>query len=248
MTDSSTDRQWEQWAVRNPYFGVLGVESSGMGDGPARDRFFQTGRDHLAAILARLRDRGWTPPAGAAALDFGCGVGRILLPLGEAFARVVGVDVSPTMLKLARENLQGRTNIDLLGSLPAAAAAQPGGFDFVHSYLVLQHVRPAQGYPLLRQLFAAVRPGGAFAVHFTVGDRRPLRRILNAFRYRLPPLQWMYNLARRRPWNEPVAEMNAYDFATVLDLLLQAGCRTSEIQALDHHRHLGVMVTGIRPG
>ena len=37
------------------------------------------------------------------ALDFGCGVGRLSQALADYFDRVVGADVSPTMIGLARD-------------------------------------------------------------------------------------------------------------------------------------------------
>ncbi len=40
--------------------------------------------------------------AGSPLLELGCGTGRLLIPLAEAGYRVTGVDLSPTMLRIAR--------------------------------------------------------------------------------------------------------------------------------------------------
>src|SRR5829696_3720504 len=43
--------------------------------------------------------------AGGRVLELACGSGRLLVPLARAGCSVVGVDVSPPMLALARERL-----------------------------------------------------------------------------------------------------------------------------------------------
>jgi SAM-dependent methyltransferase len=53
----------------------------------------------------RLRD--WLPPAPADVLDVGCGTGSLALLAAEAGHRVLGVDLSPSMVELARAKLAG---------------------------------------------------------------------------------------------------------------------------------------------
>src|SRR4051812_30480099 len=117
MSLSSTDKQWEQWGKRNPYFGVLGVESSSLTEREAFERFFESGRQHVIEVLSLLHASGATFGDEASALDFGCGVGRLLLPLSEKFSHVSGIDISPTMLDLARGNLSAKQNVSLFTSL-----------------------------------------------------------------------------------------------------------------------------------
>src|SRR3954470_15843781 len=117
MSLSSTDKQWEQWGKKNPYFGVLGVESSSLTEKEAFERFFESGRQHISEVLSLLQASGATFNNESCALDFGCGVGRLLLPLSEKFSHVSGIDISPAMLELARKNLSTKQNISLFTSL-----------------------------------------------------------------------------------------------------------------------------------
>ena len=52
------------------------------------------------------------------ALDFGCGVGRLVIPLAKISTSAVGIDVSESMLAEARKNceLNSVHNIDLVKS------------------------------------------------------------------------------------------------------------------------------------
>ncbi len=99
-------------------------------------------------------------------LDIGCGIGRMTVPLARRFREVVGVDVSREMVRRARGALAPFPNAGAevvsgtdLGAFPAQS------FDFVFSYLVLQHVpQPALVRGYLLEIARVLRPGGAFHV------------------------------------------------------------------------------------
>ena len=69
------------------------------------DRLFPpgAGAEATAAWLAALHPRD-----GAPALELGIGTGRIALPLAERVGEVVGVDASPDMLDVLRDELDRR--------------------------------------------------------------------------------------------------------------------------------------------
>ncbi len=100
--------------------------------------------DRTRSSLDEVRDF-WLPAvtlmgdvrAGASVLDVGCGTGRLAVPLSEVY-RVVGIDVSPEMLALARSK-GGRARF-----LRADAAREPfrqGSFDLALAVMVL-HLLP----------------------------------------------------------------------------------------------------------
>ena len=66
------------------------------------ESFYRSGTDEIAAVLQRADEYGIAVPRRRA-LDFGCGVGRLTLALAEQFDRCDGVDISPAMLKVARQ-------------------------------------------------------------------------------------------------------------------------------------------------
>ena len=101
-----TDRMWERWGKFDPYYGVLAnkrfktavIEEN-------RDEFFATGETYVAHLLARFAAHFGTLER-ARALDHGCGVGRLTLAFAKIFERVIGLDVSPTMLSEAEANAE----------------------------------------------------------------------------------------------------------------------------------------------
>ncbi|WMS42703.1 magnesium protoporphyrin IX methyltransferase [Acuticoccus sp. MNP-M23] len=79
----------------------------------------RAGRDDMrAAILATLGD----DLSGAQLLDAGCGTGALAVAAAERGAAVTAIDVSPTMIEIARE----RTAM----AVPAGATAGPGEIAF----------------------------------------------------------------------------------------------------------------------
>lgn len=223
MAESYTDRQWEKWGNRNPYQGVLGVEDSTINLADNLRAFQKSGEEHIAARMADVGRifPGWKPQG--VALDFGCGVGRLALPLAGYFDRVIGIDISEGMLERARAHAheKGITNAQFVRTVREAAAID-GGFDFVNSWIVLQHIRPHQGLEIIREMVRALRPGGVFTLHVVLADNKPGRRFLNFFRYRFPPLQWAYALSKGRPWNELVTEMNPYPIWGLLEVFSES--------------------------
>lgn len=243
---SATDRQWQRWGAQNPYFGIVGIETKEF-ETRWRDRFFETGRVHMDHVFAQLERYDAAPAGAAKALDFGCGAGRLLLQMAGRFDAVVGVDVSTDQLDLARKNLRP-DGLRLLTSLDDLGG-EASTFDFVNTFVVLQHIRPDQGYQIIDRLLKLLKPGGSFAIHFTVGDTRDRRRKINWFRYRIPPLHWAYNLSRRRPMNEPIMEMNKYDFSRVGMIFMRNDVGRFGTSLFNHTDHTGMLTFGRRePG
>jgi len=97
-----------------------------------------------------------------AALEIGCGPGRLMRPLSRHFREIHGVDVSDEMIRLARERLAHTPNAyPQVGNGSDLAVFPAGKFDFVYSYAVFQHI-PSRDvvFNYLREAFRVLKPGG----------------------------------------------------------------------------------------
>jgi SAM-dependent methyltransferase len=106
---------------------------------------------------------------GARVLEVACGSGRLLLPLVRAGLDVVGVDVSPHMLALARAKLAaspGFKQAELIQADMRSFRLPCRDFDFavmaVKSFAYL--TEPADQLECLRTIHAHLRKGGLFAI------------------------------------------------------------------------------------
>jgi SAM-dependent methyltransferase len=140
------------------------------------EEFFATARDVLHALRIEFR-RFDRPPSELAALEIGCGPGRLLVPLSRDFGSVTGVDVSAEMVELARRNLAGSPNARAEVASGSDLAQFPDdSFDFVYSYAVFQHI-PSREVVLhyLREARRVLRNGGILKCQLNGLPDRPGR-------------------------------------------------------------------------
>jgi len=128
------------------------------------EEFFASGAD-LARGLARELDRlPQGNPRARRALEIGCGLGRLMLPLAPLFGEIHGVDVSDEMVRLAREKLRhiAHAHVHVTSGADLAAFADDS-FDFVYSYAVFQHI-PSRDviFSYLREAHRVLKPNGIF--------------------------------------------------------------------------------------
>ena len=181
-----TDKHWRLWGELDPYRGVC------YPDGLSSE-FWESGERYVKSLLD-----GIGPVERSRALDFGCGVGRILRPLSTQFPHVTGVDVSPAMLTHARRNVP---DAELLDHIP------PGPFDLVHSCLVLQHIPVKRGLEIIQKLQACVASGGVLAVQVPLKVRHSG---IYGMKHALPAMRFLFNAVQGKPLREPLMQMNAY--------------------------------------
>lgn len=221
---------WEELARREPYFAVLTNEGflGASGNSIATAAFFETGEADIASLLSAIASLLGGAPSLSSVLDFGCGVGRLTLPLARRAAHVVGCDVAPTMLTHARKNAEreGLNNIRFILSdeLPELCDRQ---FDFVCSLLVFQHIPPAIGYGIIRMLLKLLAPGGVAALHVTF--ERPggrVRRLARIIRGRSRLVHRLVDVVRHDSRHLPYMQMNDYDERVVLRDIEAADART----------------------
>src|SRR4051794_27340086 len=92
---------WEAQARADPLWAVLS-EPDKAGRRWDMSAFMATGEEHVAKTLARFADLGGTFPDHHVVVDFGSGVGRLSQAWADRFEHVIGVDISPTMIAVAR--------------------------------------------------------------------------------------------------------------------------------------------------
>jgi SAM-dependent methyltransferase len=220
---TESDQAWEELARTEPYSAVLQHAS--------RAEFFASGEEHVSRVLQIVRKQLDPDYEPSSALDFGCGVGRVLIPLARICDEVVGVDVSEAMLSEARRNCdeRGLVNVDLASALDDLADDRQ--FDLVHTYIVLQHVPRKRGMAIISRLVDAVTAGGVGLVHVQYGRAAsPLRKSANWARKHLPGVNDAANLAQGAPRRTPLMQMNVYFVDEVLRLLYDRQCRDLVVQ------------------
>lgn len=128
------------------------------------DEFFASAAgtlDRLTCEWKRLRARD-------AALEIGCGPGRLMRPLSRCFGEVHGVDVSDEMIRLARQRLASTPNAHPHHNSGSNLALFPDGkFDFIYSFAVFQHIPNREVvFEYLRESRRTLKTGGVLTCQF----------------------------------------------------------------------------------
>jgi SAM-dependent methyltransferase len=224
-----TDKTWKYYGETDPYYGVLtqpDFKSERLTD-EGREQFFSSGRRYIDLVLQIVRDHLDPSFKPTRALDFGCGVGRLALPLSEVCESVVGVDVSQAMLSEARANAARLSSKATFVESDDGLTHVEGTFDFLNSLIVFQHIPPERGEVIVSQLIGRLRQGGVGALQFTYGFESGVARSreLLVQAYKSVPYLWnARNLAKGRPFQEPLMQMNQYNLNRLMRLLQEGGC------------------------
>jgi cyclopropane fatty-acyl-phospholipid synthase-like methyltransferase len=172
-------------------------------DESARARVYEGGRLQVANLAERIRIHTGESLDGRTALDFGCGVGRMSLALAEFCEHVVGLDVSPAVLREADREARRRGRENVEWGPASSVAGYAGRYDLVVSLFVFQHIPSREGERIFETILKGLRPGGVGAVDFTL---RPSGRRID--------LQYLYMLT------------NSYSLDRLASLLARNGVAT----------------------
>ncbi len=246
-----TDRDWSRIAEENPYWGVLSEDQfRGAELTPDNEaRFYASGQTFLDDLLGFVRrhiEPSFTIRRG---LDFGCGVGRLLLPIARDSQEAVGVDVAPKMLELSTRNLlaAGITNAAAVCGDDELSQVI-GTFNFVNSYIVLQHIPPERGMILIRRLLSLLEIGGVFSLQMTYAkERRFLQHERTRATYYRRAGQTIQDLvpADSEP---PEGTITMFDY-DLNELMLTAGRVAGQpllILPTNHDGHIGIHLIGMK--
>jgi len=235
---SDSDRRFESFAAREPYFSIVTDPRFLRARlTPEHEREFFASGESLVAWMLGVIDAGLAPQfAPMSTLEFGCGAGRLALPLAERPGSVVAVDVSPAMLDLARAHAARRGLGHILFQRPEELFAAPRTFDLVVCYHVLQRLPRVEGLALLRRLVAAVGADGVGVFQWCCRARAPLAaRASRWIREHVPGTNTLANQLRGKPSDEPFIPTHVYANDEMLAEFEAAGLNPVHL-ALERHQ------------
>ncbi len=247
----NAEQDWINLGKNDPYYGVLSNSKFKKikGDESGITEFFSTGENHVSLVLDVLEKDFNFKPHGTA-LDFGCGVGRVTAALAKHFDKVIGLDISPGMIEHAEDYAKSNdiSNVIYKHSLNEFYYREHF-YDFVHSYIVLQHIPEKHGKIIISNLLKALKPGGVGALHFIYATgETPLNsvKIKNVIK-KIPFFRNVGNLIVGRKWDTPVMQMNEYSITMFLNMLRANGIFRSNCFVVDDWGTLGLFVFFQKP-
>lgn len=235
--------KWEKFGEENPYYAVLTLDkfdNEKMSES-VRDEFFKTGFEHINRIWEEIEKHFEENFAPRTALDFGCGVGRLVLPLAQRVERVAGIDISEKMLEKASENAEkmGYKNTEFFQTADFFGK-NTAKYDLIHSSIVFQHINPKTGLKIFEDLVNVLDENGIGVIQFTY--KNPSSRI-EALRFGIyrdfPFLHKVRNLLKKS--KQALFPMYEYDLNEVFNILQKNDCHKCYV-GFSFHGMNGVVI------
>jgi SAM-dependent methyltransferase len=221
---------WDGFAQVDPFWAICADPDR---HGRSRHRwtqeeFFATGQTEIDRIMQYLQGLELSLDVTSAALDFGCGVGRLTRALSHCFHDCWGIDISPTMIRLAEQFNADRPGchfcVNDTDNLHRFADAT---FGFAYTSIVLQHISPRYIARYLLELIRVLKGGGIFV--FQVADQERISRSAK-LRHTLAYRRWITQLLRRKNTTAFHMEMHCFPERDVRALLAGQPVRLVDVQ------------------
>lgn len=227
-----TDRDWQRIGAEDPFWGVVTLPEFRKHALTSQtiEVFYDSGVQHVARLNETMTHMSGQGIKARRALDFGCGTGRITHAMVRHADHVIGVDISEGMLEKARARQ--------IAGVEFRNGLNDERFDWIHSYIVFQHIPPARGMAILRDLLNRLEPGGLLTLHFTVDRVGPLKTA--------NPLRALWRLVAQRFSARGQMHMYDYNLSALIALFCQSGFQDFKLSSTDHGGHIGVFVIGRR--
>ena len=223
------EQDWEDLADMDTFWAIVGTRRK-----PGkRDiaKFFLSGDMEIRRVMETVIRLGF-PFERELALDFGCGAGRVTRGLAKYFQQCYGVDISETMIALAKELNQSIANCKFVQSTDEHLHLfSDGYFDMIYTDIVLQHM-PSRFLikSYISEFLRILKDGGLLVFqlpsHIPLKHRiQPRRRAYALLRSLGLPRSFLYGQLRLNP-----VRMNFVPKSHIVDLLNTKGARVLEVK------------------
>ena len=148
---------WDHFGKQDPLWAILAAHDK-KGNKWDLEEFFEVGKREIAGVMEYVQKLGIILQRGRA-LDFGCGVGRLTQTLANYFDEVVGIDIAPSMVKLARHyNRSGARCVFHVNEQDNLRLFPDQEFDFIYTNIVLQHMKPEYAKSYIKEFLRVLKP------------------------------------------------------------------------------------------
>lgn len=250
MFNKSTDSEWEKFGKDDPYFGVITHDKyrkDNLTD-ENKEEFFRSGYIYIDHVLKKIKEHIDSLYTSKKALDFGCGVGRLVIPLSGVSEYVTGVDVSDSMLNEAKNNCEARSirNVRFVKS-DGNLTSLNEKYDFIHSFIVFQHIPVKRGERIFKNLIEHLEDGGVCVVHVTYAKDSKVMKFVPLIKKYIPLGKNIINLVRRKGFFAPQMQMNTYNLNKLFFTMQKSKVREFHAEYTDHGGNLGIIVYFKKP-
>ena len=222
---TQVERTWEYLANDDPLWAIC-TDPQRKGCRWDIAEFKASGEREIQTVLEYISKLGVDLNFAGSALDFGCGVGRLTQPLGKRFQSCYGVDISPTMIRLAQELNHDRPHCRFLLNEDARLnSLLDNYFGFIYTSIVLQHIEEPYSHKYIAELLRVLKPGGVLV--FQAPERLRASKIT---RVRIKLAVGARVRSILGPQKRYAMEMHCIKERVIRKLVVQSGAQVVDVQ------------------
>lgn len=235
---------WEYYGKETPYFAVVTEDKFRKEnlDKTAKDEFFSSGEEYVERIWREIEDHFVKDFKPKKTIDFGCGVGRLLIPLAKRSEKTIVIDISQKMLDETSQNCKnfGLENVSFIQSDDTLSKLTEK-VDFIHSFIVIQHIKPKVGELIISKLIDALEDGGIGVLQTQYCNPSPLSSRIRYYFYREFSFVYKFRNFVLRKKNEPLIPVYEYNLNHIFRLLQEKNCHQCFVR-FSEHNHYGAVI------
>jgi len=234
MDIRALQKNWNELGRTDPLWAILSYPDKKGGKWNIEE-FFKTGVNEISTVMDYLKKNNITY-ARKKALDFGCGVGRLTQALAPYFDEICGVDISPSMIELAKKfNRYPGSCRYILNEYDHLRIVPDNSIDFIYTNIVFQHIEPVYTKRYIKEFLRIMAPGGLAMFQVITGQvgtvyhktvfaklRGSLKRVTPQFALRL-----YRRVLNRSGWpddvGQPIIEMHCMNEGEMMDVIHNGG-------------------------
>jgi trans-aconitate methyltransferase len=209
-----SENRWETFARENAEYYICTRGDVDFHTPEGWQLFVKSGRDDVELILreASAHLSGWER-----AIEIGCGVGRLTIPMAERFREVIAVDVAPTMLRKLADNCRSAALDNVKGFLPTEPWYGQGPANLIYSLIVFQHIESWETIAeYCRRMAGCLISGGICYAQFDTRPRNLPHLVVNHLPDAVLPKPWRRGIRRIRRSRSNLLELFSSCGLTVL--------------------------------
>jgi len=214
----STDQEWNLWGIKDPYFGVLSDKKYHINSIDLhKEEFYRSGEFDIDRFLTKY-NQFFGNITYKSSLDFGSGVGRLSFAMAKKFESVTGLDISTGMIEEAKKNAGNLKINNVTFKLPSEENSEIQ-YDFINSYIVLQHIPKKIGLDIIDTLAKKVKPHGGIMIHVSIKrSHNSIQALIYWCIHNLPIFNSLVNMIKGRSIHAPRMQMNNYDLSEIIKI------------------------------
>lgn len=231
MNFKKLQKNWNDFGEKDPFWAVISWPEK-KGNKWNKDDFFKLGEQEIDAIIGEIKSMGKNLNFQRC-LDFGCGVGRLSQALAKYFSEVNGVDIAPSMIKLAKQyNKFGDKCHFVLNERDDLGIFENNYFDFIYTVITLQHMKPEYAKKYIKEFVRIIKPGGLIIFQLPSHLVKPTS-VIEYIKQKILSVtpEILLGLYRKLKYGqEPTMEMYGTKKEDVEELLINCGGKLLEVK------------------